>query len=100
MTVTESKIANAVRAFLTLCHSLVEGAGAAGLAGVKSMGADLIGRHVGIVASGGNLDQQTLERVAQPIALDPRHLSSEKRGGRWLSRSALGFVSHRPDRYL
>jgi threonine dehydratase len=41
----------------------VEGAGAAGLAGLCRLGESLAGRQVGIVISGGNVDEATLRRI-------------------------------------
>ncbi len=44
-------------------HKLVEGAGAAGLAGLLKLRDTLAGKTVGIVFSGANIDQATLRRV-------------------------------------
>jgi threonine dehydratase len=63
VTVTESEIAAAIRLLLQTTHSLVEGAGAAGLAGVLKLRDRLRGQRVGIILSGGNIDTQTLRRV-------------------------------------
>jgi threonine dehydratase len=41
----------------------VEGAGAAGLAGLLALRQQLIGRKVAIVLSGANIDRETLRRV-------------------------------------
>ena len=56
-------IARALRLAIRATHSLVEGAGAAGLAGLLALGDRLAGQRVGIVLSGGNIDEQTLRRV-------------------------------------
>jgi threonine dehydratase len=52
-----------MRLLLRTTHSLVEGAGAAGLAGLIVARDALAGRTVGIVLSGANVDQPTLRRV-------------------------------------
>ncbi|MGQ0539106.1 MAG: threonine ammonia-lyase [Gemmatimonadaceae bacterium] len=63
ITVTDREIAAALRLILECTHSLVEGAGAAGLAGLIKLGDQLAGRRVGIVLSGGNIDTATLRSV-------------------------------------
>ena len=63
VTVTEGEIAAAVRTLLSTTHQLVEGAGAAGLAGLVKLRAELAGRRVAIVLSGGNIDLPTLRAV-------------------------------------
>jgi threonine dehydratase len=61
--VTEGELAEALRILLRTTHNLVEGAGAAGLAGLLRLRDRLAGRSVGIVLSGANIDQATLRRV-------------------------------------
>jgi threonine dehydratase len=63
VTVTEAEIADAVRLYLSAAHNLAEGAGAAGLAGLRKLAPELAGRTVGIVLCGGNIDAETLRRV-------------------------------------
>jgi threonine dehydratase len=63
ITVTDAEIANAMRVLLRTTHSLVEGAGAAGMAGLLALRERLAGQRVGIVLSGGNVDEATLRRV-------------------------------------
>jgi threonine dehydratase len=63
VTVTDAEIADALRLLLVTTHNLVEGAGAAGLAGVMRLREDLAGKRVGIILSGGNIDAETLRRV-------------------------------------
>ncbi len=63
VTVTEAEIAEAVRLLLRTTHSLPEGAGAAGVAGLKKLGNLLAGNRVAVVLSGGNIDAETLRRV-------------------------------------
>ncbi len=61
--VSEGEIADAVALILRTTHNLCEGAGAAGLAGLRKLAPRLAGKAVGIVISGGNMDAATLERV-------------------------------------
>jgi threonine dehydratase len=63
VTVSDGEIAEAVRLALATTHTLVEGAGAAGLAGVRALGEMLAGKTVGVVFSGANIDAETLRRV-------------------------------------
>jgi threonine dehydratase len=61
--VSESAIADAIRLLLRATHNLSEGAGAAGLAGLRELAPELAGKTVGIVLSGANIDEATLRRV-------------------------------------
>jgi threonine dehydratase len=63
VTVSEAEIAEAVRLAHAATHTLVEGAGAAGLAGLLKLRDALAGKTVGIVFSGANIDRATLGRV-------------------------------------
>lgn len=63
VTATDAEIAAAVRLLLSTTHTLVEGAGAAGLAGLLKLRDALAGKTVGIVLSGANIDRDTLVRV-------------------------------------
>jgi threonine dehydratase len=63
VTATDAEIAEAVRLVLSTTHSLVEGAGAASLAGLLKLREALAGKTVGIVLSGANIDRETLARV-------------------------------------
>lgn len=63
VTATDAEIADALRALLTTTHTMVEGAAAAALAGLKRLAPQLAGRHVGLIISGGNIDEATLRRV-------------------------------------
>jgi threonine dehydratase len=63
VTVTDAEIAEAMRLLLATTHTLVEGAGAAGLAGLLKLRGTLAGRTVGVVLSGANVDRETLRRV-------------------------------------
>jgi len=63
ITVTDAEIAEAMRLLLRTTHTLVEGAGAAGLAGLLRLRTTLAGQQVGIVLSGANVDEASLRRV-------------------------------------
>jgi threonine dehydratase len=63
VTVTDAEIAEALRLLLRTTHSLVEGAGAAGLAGLFALREQLAGQRVAVVLSGGNIDRDTLRQV-------------------------------------
>ena len=63
MTVSDAQIADALRLLLATTHTLVEGAGAAGLAGLLKLRESLAGWTVGVVLSGANIDAATLARV-------------------------------------
>ena len=63
VTVTDAEIAAALRLMLAATHNLVEGAGAAGLAGLLKLRPELAGQRVAIVLSGGNIDEATLLTV-------------------------------------
>jgi threonine dehydratase len=61
--VSEADLADAVRVLLATTHNLAEGAGAAGLAGLRRLTAELAGKTVAIILSGGNIDEETLRRI-------------------------------------
>jgi len=63
LTVTDAEIAEAIRLLLLTTHNLVEGGGAAGLAGLFKLRERLAGKKVGIVLTGANIEQQILRRV-------------------------------------
>lgn len=63
ITVTDAEIADAMRLLLRTTHTLVEPAGAAGLAGLRVLAPRLAGQRVAIVLSGANVDSATLQRV-------------------------------------
>jgi len=54
--VSDDEIAAAIRAFWTDTHNLAEGAGAAGLAAAMQEREANLGRKVGVVLCGGNID--------------------------------------------
>ncbi len=63
VTVSDAEIADALRLLMSTTHSLVEGAGAGGLAGLRKLAPQLAGQRVGIIVSGGNIDATTLRRI-------------------------------------
>jgi threonine dehydratase len=54
--VTDDEISAAIRAYWTDTHNLAEGAGAAPLAAALQEKANLAGKRVGLILSGGNID--------------------------------------------
>jgi threonine dehydratase len=60
--VTDDEIAAAMRAYWTDTHNLVEGAGAAALAGALQQKKKLQGKRVGLILSGGNIDFDLFRR--------------------------------------
>lgn len=62
VTVTDAAIAEAVRAYWTDTHNLVEGAGAAPLAALVAEHERMRGKRVGLVISGGNIDLALFRR--------------------------------------
>ena len=63
VTVTDEEMYQAIRELVRLTHNLPEGAGAAGLAGLKRLARELADRRVAIVISGGNLSAASLARA-------------------------------------
>ncbi len=60
--VSDDEIAEAIRACWTDTHNLAEGAGAAALAAATKERQRLVGRKVGLVLSGGNIDFDLFQR--------------------------------------
>jgi threonine dehydratase len=60
---SEAEIADAIRLCLRTTHNLAEGAGAAGLAGLRWLTKELAGARVGVILSGSNIDEAVLARV-------------------------------------
>ena len=67
VTASESEIAEAVRLLISTTHNLAEGAGAAGLAGLRRLSEELAGREVAVILSGGNIDAETLGKVVARV---------------------------------
>jgi len=63
--VTDEAIARAIVLLLERHKLLAEGAGAAGVAAMLDGAADLAGKRVGVIVSGGNIDPNLLGKVLQ-----------------------------------
>ena len=61
--VSEAELETAVATLITIEKTVVEGAGAAGLAAVMADGQRFRGRRVGLILSGGNIDSRLLASV-------------------------------------
>ena len=61
--VTDEEIRAAMRHLFTDTHNVAEGAGAAGLAACLQERAQLRGKRVGLVLSGGNVDPDVFAEV-------------------------------------
>lgn len=59
----DAQIAQGVRDLLRITHNLAEGAGAAGLAGLRVLAPRLAGKTVGVILCGGNLDAARLGEI-------------------------------------
>ena len=63
VTVPDDAIYVAIRDLIRVTHNLPEGAGAAGLAGLRALASQLAGQRVGIVMCGGNLAERDLKKA-------------------------------------
>ncbi|HJQ19720.1 MAG TPA: threonine/serine dehydratase [Gemmatimonadaceae bacterium] len=63
VTVSDAELAEAIRTILRVTHNLVEGAGAVGVAAALKLRAQLAGKRVGVIFSGGNLDTAVLRKI-------------------------------------
>ena len=61
--VSDAQIRAAIRDLLRYTGNLAEGAGAAGLAGLRLLAPQLAGKRVGIAICGGNLSLAELQRT-------------------------------------
>jgi threonine dehydratase len=61
--VTDGEVAAAMRAMFTDTHNVVEGAGAASLAAATRESAEIKGKRVALIATGGNVDQDIYAQV-------------------------------------
>jgi threonine dehydratase len=61
--VTEDEIAGAMRIYYRTTHNLTEGAGAAPLAALLKQPNKMVGKRVGLVLSGGNIDMAKFAQV-------------------------------------
>lgn len=72
----ESTIERAINAYLTMQHSIAEGAGAAGLAALLTTPERFAGKSVGLVLCGGNIDPRLLSSIViRELARDGRLVS-------------------------
>ncbi len=62
-TVSEDEMYTAIRDYMRITHNVAEGAGAAGLAGLRKMAPKLGGQHVAVILCGGNLSNLHLRRA-------------------------------------
>jgi len=65
--VSEDEIAEAMRIYFDDTHQVVEGAGAASLAGLLKHRERWAGKNVGVIASGGNIERARFERVLNGV---------------------------------
>ncbi|HIH88678.1 TPA: threonine/serine dehydratase [Candidatus Bathyarchaeota archaeon] len=63
--VKEATIVEALRLMLLRHHEVIEGSGAVGVAALMEDPKHFEGKHVGVVISGGNIDEELLRRLAQ-----------------------------------
>ena len=66
--VSETELACAVRDLLETTHNVAEGAGAAGLAGLRKLAPELAGKQVAIAITGGNIDAPVLAQALDEAA--------------------------------
>lgn len=75
VTVTEEEIAAAIRYYYRDTHNLAEGAGAASLAALIQERDRMAGKKVGLVLSGGNIDQSLYQEVLSGLGETARPLT-------------------------
>ena len=63
VTVSDADIKHAMRLYYTHTHNVAEGAGAAPLAALLNARADVAGKRVGAVLTGGNVDMSMFRDV-------------------------------------
>jgi threonine dehydratase len=63
VTVSEAEMYAAIRDLIRITHNLPEGAGAAGLAGLRKLAPDLASKRVAIVMCGGNISTAALRHA-------------------------------------
>lgn len=61
--VSDAEIAEAMRVYYTDTHNLVEGAGAAALAALMQEREAMLGKKVGVILSGGNIDRPVYAKL-------------------------------------
>ncbi|MBV7476185.1 threonine dehydratase [Pseudomonas sp. PDM31] len=65
VSVSEAEIAQAMRVYYTDTHNLAEGAGAAALAALIQEREAMVGKRVGVILSGGNVDRSVYAGVIE-----------------------------------
>jgi threonine dehydratase len=63
MLVTDDAIVEAIRLLIEAARQVAEGAGAAGVAAAMARRAELAGKKVGLMLSGGNITAEQLRRI-------------------------------------
>jgi len=63
--VSEDQVADAMRLYYRATHNLAEGAGAAALAALTKEQAQMKGKRVGVILTGGNIDGAKFAQVLQ-----------------------------------
>jgi threonine dehydratase len=91
--VSEARLEQAVVTLLEIEKTVVEGAGAAGLAAVLDDPARFAGRRVGLVLSGGNIDPLTLADAIQRQMVRTRRLARLRIGARDVPGSLAAIAS-------
>jgi threonine dehydratase len=71
VSVSDAEIAEAIRVFFADTHNLAEGAGAAGLAAMARDRDRLDGKKVGVILTGGNIDEGKLARILSGETPEP-----------------------------
>ena len=66
--VSEDEICAAIRCYAHTIHQIAEGAGAAPLAAALNMKEQLAGQRVGLILTGSNIDESTLQQAMQADA--------------------------------
>jgi threonine dehydratase len=61
--VSDGEIREAMRIYFTATHNVVEGAGAASLAGVLKEREAVNGKRIAVIATGGNVDREVFAKV-------------------------------------
>lgn len=61
--VSDAEVAEAMRLYFSATHNVVEGAGAASLAALLQEKAQMAGRRIGVIATGGNVDTSWFRQV-------------------------------------
>ncbi len=75
VTVSEGEIANAVLLLLEIEKTVAEGAAAVPLAALLNKKISLIGKHVGLIVSGGNIDMNLISRIIEKGLIQDGRLS-------------------------